>query len=198
MFVKFIRKDGTPIWIKAASIVTVEPAHTGGSILVPMGDGLDYEVVETPEMALAMIAGEPLPKSASSVEAKKTKRSTRKTKASTEAVQEEPASAEKDEKAKKATRTRKKVVTEEPESEPESEPEPVPIFFAADQIDRLRKMAPGSVKKLANTLVKQFKVEDPDVVVKHLEVTGVIAVVEHGHVKWLSSSEQVLIPGQEN
>ena len=55
MFVKFTRKDGSPIWLNASFVVTVEPVKGGGSIVVPVGDGLDYEVREGVEQVVAAV-----------------------------------------------------------------------------------------------------------------------------------------------
>ena len=57
MFIKFTRLDGTPIWINSTFVVTVEPRRNGGSVVVPIGDGLDYDVREAPEKVLALIGG---------------------------------------------------------------------------------------------------------------------------------------------
>ncbi len=172
MFVKLMRKEGQPIWIKAESVVTVEGSLTGGSIVVPMGDGLDYEVIEEPEVVLALLAGEKPPAP------KKAKRATTK-----KAKEKEEAEESKPKKTTRKRTTKKK------------EPEVPPVFFPVEQLERVRKMAPGSVRKLANTLNKQFNVSDPDALIKHLEATGVIAVVEHGHVNWLPPSpNNILIP----
>ncbi len=193
MFIKLMRKAGEAIWIKAESIITVEPARTGGTIVVPMGDGLDYEVVEEPETVLALIAGEPPPKP------KKATRKATKTKAKAADAAAIDAAAPAEEKPKKKRTTKKKATAEEEEAsskaETPAEMEPTPVFFTADQLARVRKMAPGSVKKLANTLATQFGVSDTNAVVRHLEETGVIAVVEHGHVNWLPPSlNNVLMP----
>ena len=51
--------DGLPIWLNASFIVTVEPARSGGSIVVPIGDGLDYDVKEPPETVLALLNDAP-------------------------------------------------------------------------------------------------------------------------------------------
>ncbi len=186
MFIKLMRKAGEPIWIKAESIITVEPARTGGTVVVPMGDGLDYEVVEEPETVLALIAGEPPPKP------KKATRATKKTKAKEEetaAPEDAPAEPKKAKRTVRKTKAEPEVAPADAaptEAEPVEETEPVaPVFFPAEHLVRVRKMAPGSVRKLTNTLVKQFNVEDPDTIVKHLEATGVITVVEHGRVNWL-------------
>ena len=59
MFIKLTRKNDWPIWLNSSFIVTVEPAKNGGSIVVPIGDGLDYEVRETPDVVLSMLAVAP-------------------------------------------------------------------------------------------------------------------------------------------
>ena len=62
MYIKLTRIDGRPIWLNASFVVTVEPQRNGGgSIVVPIGDGLDYEVRETPDTVLAMLEGAPAP-----------------------------------------------------------------------------------------------------------------------------------------
>ena len=55
MFIRLTRIDGLPIWINASFVVTVEPTRSGGSIVVPIGDGLDYDVREAPESVLALL-----------------------------------------------------------------------------------------------------------------------------------------------
>ena len=47
-FVRLTRLDGSPIWLNASFVVTVEPRKGGGSVVVPIGDGLDYDVKEPP------------------------------------------------------------------------------------------------------------------------------------------------------
>ena len=61
MYIKLTRKDGFPIWLNASFVVTIEPAKNGGAIVVPIGDGLDYEVRETPEAVLALLNEAPAP-----------------------------------------------------------------------------------------------------------------------------------------
>ena len=53
--------NGRPIWLNASFVVTVEPTPIGGAIVVPIGDGLDYDVRESPETVLALLAGAPAP-----------------------------------------------------------------------------------------------------------------------------------------
>ena len=55
MFIRLTRTDGLPIWLNASFIVTVEPTRSGGSVVVPIGDGLDYDVKESPESVLALL-----------------------------------------------------------------------------------------------------------------------------------------------
>ena len=59
MFIQLTRTDGVPVWLNACFIVTVEPGRGSGSIVVPIGDGLDYEVRESPETVLSMLEGAP-------------------------------------------------------------------------------------------------------------------------------------------
>ena len=59
MFIQLTRTDGVPVWLNACFVVTVEPSRSGGSIVVPIGDGLDYEVRESPDTVLAMLEGAP-------------------------------------------------------------------------------------------------------------------------------------------
>jgi uncharacterized protein YlzI (FlbEa/FlbD family) len=61
MYIKLTRMNGRPIWLNASFVVTVEPTPIGGAIVVPIGDGLDYEVRESPETVLALLAGTPAP-----------------------------------------------------------------------------------------------------------------------------------------
>ena len=63
MYIKLTRFDNRPVWLNASFIVTVEPRRDGkGAVVVPIGDGLDYDVRETPEQVLAMLEGAPEPK----------------------------------------------------------------------------------------------------------------------------------------
>lgn len=60
-FVKLTRFDGRNIWINAQFLVTVEARKGGGALVVPMGDGMDYEVRESPEAVIALCAGQNAP-----------------------------------------------------------------------------------------------------------------------------------------
>lgn len=63
MFIKLTRLDNRPVWLNAAFIVTVEPRRDGnGAVVVPIGDGLDYDVREKPDEVLRMLEGCPTPK----------------------------------------------------------------------------------------------------------------------------------------
>ena len=62
MYIKLTKLDGRPVWLNASFIVTVEPRRDGnGAVVVPIGDGLDYDVKETPETVLRMLEGAPVP-----------------------------------------------------------------------------------------------------------------------------------------
>ena len=63
MFIKLTRFDNRPVWLNASFIVTVEPRRDdNGAVVVPIGDGLDYDVRETPAEVLRMLEGAPEPK----------------------------------------------------------------------------------------------------------------------------------------
>ena len=59
MFIRLTKKDGTPVWLNPEYIVTVEPLKSVGAVVVPVGDGLDYEVRESAEAIISLIEGEP-------------------------------------------------------------------------------------------------------------------------------------------
>lgn len=61
MFIKLTKLDGSPIWLNSVFVVTVEPRKGGGSVVVPVGDGLDYDVREAPEAVLAALGDAPSP-----------------------------------------------------------------------------------------------------------------------------------------
>ena len=52
-----------------------------------------------------------------------------------------------------------------------------------DQIARIVKMAPGSIKKLKNTLAAQFTVADADAEIAALEANGVFSL-DRDHIIW--------------
>ena len=60
MFIRLTKKDGTFVWLNTEYIVTVEPVRTGGTIVVPVGDGLDYEVRESAETIISLVEGTPV------------------------------------------------------------------------------------------------------------------------------------------
>ena len=229
MFIKLTKLDGTPIWINAVYVVTVEPRKGGGSVVVPVGDGLDYDVRESPEKVLAILGDVPAPpvipipssdaltKTPADVspepesnrqlvaEARQDAAAQRiepkpaaggiespvgmagtlvapEAGADTEAVTgTEPAdgSAAAEEKPRK--RARKTTAAKKPRAPRKAKKPALPIPEA--QVERLRKMAPGSVKKLQNTLQTQFKVEDAEGAVAALEANGVVKL-DRDHVIW--------------
>ena len=199
MFIKLTKLDGTPIWINAVYVVTVEPRKGGGSVVVPVGDGLDYDVRESPEKVLAILGDMPAPPmvpipssdaltktpAAGGIESPVGMAGTLvapETGAATEAVtRTEPAdgSAAAEEKPRK--RARKTTAAKKPRA-PRKAKKPA-LSIPEAQVERLRKMAPGSVKKLRNTLQTQFKVEDAEGAVAALEENGVLKL-DRDHVIW--------------
>lgn len=203
MFIKLTRLDNTPIWINASFVVTVEPRKAGGSVVVPIGDGLDYDVKETPEAVLALLgdapapavvpvppppglapktlgveaAAEPTPNAEPVADpapapAKKTTRTRAKAKASAPAAETEAATAEaaSDDKppAKKprARRTKKPALP-----------------LTEDEVARLKKLAPGTVRKLQNTLVAQFRAVEPEAAIVALEAHEILTI-DRDHIVW--------------
>ena len=229
MYTRLTRLDGSPIWINASFVVTVEPRKGGGSIVVPIGDGLDYDVRETPEAVLALLEGAPVPavvpvpvsdcltktpedvspdspprpgrdaepraidmaiEEESEAKAERARRRTsgmRKAKAESDAepkasqVSKSKADEAPDEGAvktdAKSPAVKASAVDEgAPPDENDvlkSRPSDVP-GLTDELLARLAKMAPKSLVKLKNTLVKQFKVGDVD--------TTVAMLVEKGYI----------------
>ena len=202
MYIKLTRLDNSPIWINGAFVVTIEPRRGGGSVVVPIGDGLDYDVKESPEAVLAMLAGAPEPTVVPVPPPKGLAPTPEDVSPEPEVPSPEAEAGAVAEKPKKATRTRKtkKAESEEPAAEAEKPggegpaaeapldvfAEPMvaaPTAFAADQVERLRRMAPRSVRKLQNTLKAQFRVADVDAVVAQLQSQGVCQI-DRDHVDW--------------
>lgn len=208
MYIKLTRLDNSPIWINAGFVVTVEPRRGGGAIVVPIGDGLDYDVRESPEDVLGMLSGAPLPtvvpvpapkgltKAPEDVSPEPEPQSPPAPPAPA-VVPDPPAAVEKPAR-KTTTRARAKSKSEASASdsaEPGAakatkkpraprKPKLPELTLADEQVERLRKMAPGSVRKLQNTLVTQFKVDEPDSVIKALEARQVFSL-DRDHVVWV-------------
>lgn len=181
MYIKLTRLDNSPIWLNACFVVTVEPRKGGGSVVVPIGDGLDYDVKETPEAVLAMLEGAPAP----AVVPVPVSDCLAPTPDDVSPVSSEPAEAPEPaalakEKPVKKTRTKATVKKTAKSRAKAKKLEPT---LGPEQIDRLRKMMPGTLKKLQNTLVAQFKVVDADSEIHALEEAGVFAL-EQDHVTW--------------
>ena len=222
MFIRLTRFDGSPIWLNASFVVTIEPGRSGGSIVVPIGDGLDYEVRESPAVVLERLGNAPTPElipvpisdslsklpvdvrpeggllpNAKQLAQEAREQAAKDAKAEKKSLEPkvsvEPAvfvgdapSADADatgtvtkprtrktaSTAKKTTRTRKTAAKK-------------PILdLTEEQVGRLRKMAPGSVKKLLNTLFTQFKVADAEATLKALVAHDVVMTDERERVFW--------------
>lgn len=216
MYIKLTRLDNTPIWINASFVVTIEPRKGGGSVVVPIGDGLDYDVKEMPEAVLSLLDGAPAPAvvpvppppmlaptqpadvspeatesdlpppaEPSAPPARRTTRSRAKAKPAAETVEsaadDKPAAAKKTRAPRKAKRSTQDFALQQA-PEPTSDTAPA-LELAEDQVARLKKMAPGSVRKLQNTLATQFKVADPEATIAALVAHEVLAI-ERDHVVW--------------
>ena len=245
MFIKLTRIDGQDVWFNSQYVVTVEPRKGSGALVVPLGDGIDYEVRESPEMIVAALGGDlapgkaKRPPSTAPVEAKqpstapadkiakptaaapeaktelpdfrinsaatpvpfelrnvpeaaeaatvpppakktvRRKRTTAKT-----AAEESPSDAKKTDAAAEApaeAAPKKKTVRKAAARKPKLPPMPL----TDEQLVRLQKMAPGNVKRLANTLKAQFALEETEPVIAALQAHGVITVNEQGRISWV-------------
>lgn len=211
MFIKLTRLDNRPVWLNAAFVVTVEPRRDGnGAVVVPIGDGLDYDVRERPEEVLRMLDGCPAPKvvpvpvsdcltktpadvspdpepprpiERKPVEAKPAEAMPTEAKP----AESEPAAAASveetpaEEKPKKrATRSRTKKSAAEKKEKPAKKPT---LELSDEDVARLQKLSPKSVAKLKNTLASQFRVSDVSETVLALEAKGFLAL-DGNHVSW--------------
>ena len=187
MFIKLTKFDGSPIWLNASFVVTVEPRKDGGSTVVPIGDGLDYDVKESPETVLSALDGAPVPEVvpvASSDALTATPADVSPETGSQE--DSSTAGAETVPVIKKPARKRTKAKTDGEKSEKTkiSRRRKKPVLdLNEEEIARLKKLAPRSVKKLANTISAQFKVIDVDNTIAAL-VAEKIVIVEGDHVIW--------------
>ncbi len=195
MFIQLTKRDHTPVWFNAAFIVTVEPGRSGGSVVVPIGDGLDYDVLESPEKVLALLAGAPAPTvvPVPSIPEKRTFIPPPLPPEKEEADETDEPRAATDtpvKRAKKSTNARKRPAkrTEKPSEEPAQS--------STVNVPRLRKLAPGSLVKLVNTLSKSFHVAEPKETVQKLLDAGEIRI-ERDRVIWLREGDNQPMNPQE-
>ena len=195
MYIKLTRFDNRPVWLNAAFVVTVEPRRDGsGSVVVPIGDGLDYDVRESPEEVLRMLEGCPAPQvvpvpvsdcltktpaDVSPEPERKPPEPVRQEKEIEKPVEEKPGEPE-SKPAKKPARTKK------PAAAKKAKPAKKPVLELSDEeVTRLGKLAPKSIAKLKNTLSTQFRVADVSETVAALEAKGVIKI-DGNHVSWIA------------
>ena len=205
MYIKLTRFDNRPVWLNAAFVVTVEPRRDGsGAVVVPIGDGLDYDVRESPEDVLRMLEGCPAPqvvpvpvsdcltKTPADVspeperkppEPVKPVEPERKPDIVTTPAREDAGGtvtpAEKP--ARKTARAKK------PAAAKKAKPAKKPVLELSDEeVARLGKLAPKSIAKLKNTLSTQFRVADVSETVAALEAKGVIKL-DGNHVNWTAA-----------
>ena len=194
-FIKLTRLDGSPIWLNASFVVTVEPRKGGGAVVVPIGDGLDYDVREPPEAVLAVIDGAPVPEivpvpTSDALTPTPDDVSPEPEKADGEADGKTAAKAPR----KASPRRRATAGTDAPAPAATFEPLPLnkpEVELLEDEIARLRKMAPRTVKKLQNTILNQFKGVNSESAVTTLAARGIITI-DGTRVNWLQPGEQIV------
>ena len=208
MYIKLTRFDNRPVWLNAAFIVTVEPRRDGsGAVVLPIGDGLDYDVRESPEEVLRMLEGCPAPqvvpvpvsdcltKTPADVSPEPEGTRGDETQHSSDRVAAAPpvhnpppsddpprggavSAAPAEKPAKKPARAKK------PAAAKKAKPAKKPVLeLSDDEVTRLGKLAPKSIAKLKNTLSTQFRVADVSEAVAALEAKGVIKL-DGNHVSW--------------
>ena len=213
MFIKLTRFDNRPVWLNASFIVTVEPRRDGnGAVVVPIGDGLDYDVRETPAEVLKLLEGAPEPKvvpvpvsdcltkTPADVSPEPEKKdpppppppAPAPAAPEVSAAEEAPQVEESGKKPRKRTtrKTTKSAVEKKPRAakkadEPKPEPPaaPLKLELSDDQVARLRKMAPKSLAKIKNTLATQFHVGDVGGTVAALAEKGIYKI-DGNHIEW--------------
>ena len=133
MFIKLTRTDGRPIWINPEFIVTVEGRKDGGSIVVPGGDGLDYDVKESPQTVMDLCGGKvaaaeiPPPPAPPVDPPPQEKAAEKKGPATSESAASESAPAK-----KRGRRASKAAAAPEPAPVPETPPATEPLAVAAE------------------------------------------------------------------
>ena len=192
MYIKLTRLDNRPVWLNAAFVVTVEPRRDGnGAVVVPIGDGLDYDVRESPEEVLRMLEGCPAPQVVpvpvsdclTKTPADVSPEPERKPVETTKDEEKPAAPAEKpaEKPAKKPARAKK------PAAPKKAKPAKKPVLELSDEeVTRLGKLAPKSIAKLKNTLSTQFRVADVSETVAALEAKGFIKI-DGNHVNWAAA-----------
>ena len=193
MYIKLTRFDNRPVWLNAAFVVTVEPRRDGsGAVVVPIGDGLDYDVRESPEEVLRMLEGCPAPQvvpvpvsdcltktpaDVSPEPERKPPELERQEKEIAKPIEEKPGEPE-------AKPVKKPARAKKPAAAKKAKPAKEPVLeLSDDEVTRLGKLAPKSIAKLKNTLSTQFRVADVSETVAALEAKGVIKI-DGNHVSW--------------
>lgn len=198
-FVRLTKLDGDPIWLNASFVVTVEPRRGGGSTVVPIGDGLDYDVRERPEDVLAYLDGAPVPEVVP-VPASDALTLT------PDDVSPEGACDDAKKKPESAKPARNPPCKSEAPAFVPGPGAPAAGELLEGEVARLRKMAPRTVKKLQNTIKTQFRAANLEVAISALVSKGIIAI-DGTRINWhppvsmekieVSASEEVAPPPQE-
>ena len=214
MYIKLTRFDNRPVWLTAAFVVTVEPRRDGnGAVVVPIGDGLDYDVRESPEEVLRMLEGCPAPqvvpvpvsdcltKTPADVSPEPERKPAVTTPVTPPSgpsgllrrgicegadgtVVEAPAEKPTAPAEKPAKKPAK---ARKPAATKKAKPAKKPTLeLSEDEVTRLGKLAPKSIAKLKNTLSTQFRVADVSETVAALEAKGVIKI-DGNHVSWTAA-----------
>jgi uncharacterized protein YlzI (FlbEa/FlbD family) len=215
MFIQLTRTDGVPVWLNASFVVTVEPARSGGSIVVPIGDGLDYEVKESPEAVLALLDDAPpakvvpvpppkalAPKPEYELSAAPKEESNPTTEVVPEVVEKKKkrklksvAAKENVEPKVETTKAEEPKATKKKRRSTTAKKQPKKPELPADfqkVVEGLKERKCRTVKRLRNAM-KSFHgksdEQEMDRIIEEMMNMGLILVAADGHVKWI---EQVM------
>ena len=206
MFIQLTRTDGVPVWLNASFVVTIEPARGGGSVVVPIGDGLDYEVSEAPEAVLAMLEGAqppkvvpvPPPKTLTPRPDDVSPDANAGDCGGAENAQADGVPQKKAGKAKKAASAKSKSATAEPEPKKKRAttkkksaglppPPPAPIDGFEKIAEDLKSRKCRTVKRMRNA-IKSFHGKNDsaeiDGIIEMMINNGCILIAEDGRVNW--------------
>ena len=204
-FVRLTKLDGSPIWLNASFVVTIEPRKGGGSVVVPIGDGLDYDVRETPEAVLAYLDGAPVP------DVVPVPTSDALTPTPEDVSPDDGGGYDAGEPGGKSAhrpeahsrggaddepvRATRPAAAESARSTPGIAPGPGAQGageLLEAEVARIRKMAPRTMKKLQNTIMTQFRAANTEAAIAALVSRGII-VIDGTRINWQQPEAAVKI-----
>lgn len=202
-----------PVWINPQFVASVEKCEHGGCVVGPVGAGVDFEVLEAPERVLALLsapdsqevapppeepaAPAPAPAPAPAVPETPGAPADSQPKPKKSTPAKPKGAAKKKSEQKPAAKKPAPGKAQKPQDGAQEPPPPPPAAAPADvgeppilpqalpeaKLEKLRRLAPGSLGKLRNTLQKQFSVSNPQRAIEELMANAEI-VIDGNRVLW--------------